>query len=513
MTGTHPLYSVSAIRGIEEAALRSLPPFTLMQRAGKAAAAFALEMLADADGMPAVLVLAGPGNNGGDALEAASLLAHARCEVVVLMPNDAQQLPADAHHSYQRAIASHVAFLDLEHIDTLAQTEWALVIDGLFGIGLTRPLSGIWQQLIAAVHELPAPILSLDVPSGLDADTGTVVGGDDGIAIRATHTLTFIGDKPGLHTCDGRDHAGFVSVASLDISPEPFAASNVFSSTILNGITAFATALRHRSHNSHKGSYGDVAVLGGAHGMTGAAILAARTAARCGAGRTFVAAIGEVPPYDSAQPELMCRAATDFDFSERTIIAGPGMGTSRGAHDLLAQAMTIDAPLVLDADALNLIAEEPALQHKLKSRRMPALLTPHPLEAARLLGTTTSQVQADRLDAARTLATVLRCVVILKGSGSVITTPDGRVAVNPTGNPALATAGSGDVLSGICGALLAQRWPTWEAALAAAWLHGAAADELVRRGVGPIGLTASELIPEIRALLNRLTTEHALRRN
>ncbi|HEY6773892.1 MAG TPA: NAD(P)H-hydrate dehydratase, partial [Oxalicibacterium sp.] len=211
--------------------------------------------------------------------------------------------------------------------------------------------------------------------------------------------------------------------------------------------------------------------------------------------------------------ELMCRAATGIDFSGRTTVAGPGMGTSREAHNLLAQALAVQAPLVLDADALNLISEEPALRHRLQSRRTPALLTPHPLEAARLLGTTTEQVQANRIDAARTLATTLRAVVVLKGSGSVIASPDGRIAINPTGNPALATAGSGDVLSGVCGALLAQQWPIWEAALAAVWLHGAAADELVRRGIGPIGVVASELIPEIRALLNRLIAEHALSPN
>ncbi|HWV62655.1 MAG TPA: NAD(P)H-hydrate dehydratase [Oxalicibacterium sp.] len=511
MTGKHPLHSVAAIRSIEEAALRTLPPYTLMQRAGKAAAAFALELLADADGMPPVLVLAGPGNNGGDALEAASLLAHARCEVTVLMTGDVAQLPADAHQAYLRAAASHIVFLEPGQYDAIARTDWALIVDGLFGIGLARPLSGHWRQLVETLNVLPASILSLDVPSGLDADTGTVVGGAEGIAVRATHTLTFIGDKPGLHTCDGRDHAGAVSVACLDIAQAFFTAAS--SSMALNGVAAFAPALRRRPHNSHKGSYGDVVVLGGAAGMSGAAILSARTAAKCGAGRIFVASIADTPAYDSQQPELMCLAATGIDFSGRTTVAGPGMGTSREAHDLLAQALATQAPLVLDADALNLISEEPALRHRLQSRRAPALLTPHPLEAARLLGTTTEQVQANRIDTARTLATTLHAVVVLKGSGSVITSPDGRIAINPTGNPALATAGSGDVLSGVCGALLAQQWPIWEAALAAVWLHGAAADELVRRGIGPIGVVASELIPEIRALLNRLIAEHALSPN
>jgi hydroxyethylthiazole kinase-like uncharacterized protein yjeF len=507
MTGSHALYSVDSIRGIEQTALHTLPPFTLMQRAGKAVAAFALAMQTDSNKSKSILVLAGPGNNGGDALEAASLLAKNGCEVVVLLTADPEALPSDAKRAYAHAVATGTVFINLQHIDSIAQTGWTLIIDGLFGIGLKRPVDGDIRQLIAAINILHVPVLAIDVPSGLNADTGTVIGDASGIAIRATHTLTFIGDKSGLHTCDGRDHAGEVSVDALDIPDESF----VSSAMALSTIAMFSHALRARQHNSHKGSYGDVVVLGGAQGMSGAVILSARAAAKCGAGRVFIASIAGDLTYDSLQPELMCHVATEIDFSGRTIVAGPGMSTSRDAHDLLVKAMVADTPLILDADALNLVAEEAALQQKILSHRASILMTPHPLEAARLLGITTAQVQSDRIAAARKLATTFNAMIVLKGSGSVIAAPDGNIAINPTGNPALATAGSGDVLSGVCGALLAQQWPAWEAALAAVWLHGAAADQLVARGIGPVGLTAGELIPEIRLLLNRLINTCAIR--
>jgi hydroxyethylthiazole kinase-like uncharacterized protein yjeF len=272
--------------------------------------------------------------------------------------------------------------------------------------------------------------------------------------------------------------------------------------------------LQPRAQNSHKGSYGDVTIVGGADGMAGAVILAARAAAYAGAGRVYAGFVAQPPAYDPPHPELMCRAAASLDFSHSALAFGPGLGDSRDAYDLLARALRAPGPLVLDADALNLLAAEPGLQHKLRARQRPgsALLTPHPLEAARLLGIDTASVQADRPQAARLLAQRFQAIVVLKGSGSVIARPDGLIAVNPTGNAALATAGSGDVLSGVCAALLAQRWQPWQAALGAVWLHGAAADALVARGIGPVGLCAGELGPAIRQSLNLLIArKHANR--
>jgi hydroxyethylthiazole kinase-like uncharacterized protein yjeF len=208
----------------------------------------------------------------------------------------------------------------------------------------------------------------------------------------------------------------------------------------------------------------------------------------------------------------MCRLARDVDFSSGTLIVGPGLGTSADAKILLTKAVDADTSLVLDADGLNMLAVDPALQGKFAKRKRPALLTPHPLEAARLLQLSAAQVQADRLAAARKLAHQFHAVVALKGSGTVIAQPDGEIAINATGSAALATGGTGDVLAGICGALLAQSWPAWRAALAATWLHGYAADLLEKENTGPIGLTATELIPCVRVALNRLVEQHAKQR-
>jgi hydroxyethylthiazole kinase-like uncharacterized protein yjeF len=497
------LYTVSEIREIEQANLAALPPGTLMQRAGMAAAQLALDLLATSPADARVLAVAGPGNNGGDAIEAARVLAEHGLDVTVLLCADAFRLPEDARKALERARNSPIEFIDTAGAAFDTRGQWDLVLDGLFGIGLVRPIAGLHRDLVTAINSLPCPVLALDVPSGLDADTGAIVG--DGVAVRATHTVTFIANKPGLHTLYGRDYAGQVYVASLDIDENHFKPAR----TQLASIESFSSFLRKRPHNSHKGSYGDVIIAGGARGMSGAAILAARSAAKCGAGRVFAAFIGDPPAYDGIQPELMCRAASAMDFSSGTIVTGPGMGMSRDAHDVLAKILHTKNPVVLDADALNLIASESGLQTMLAARAAPTVMTPHPLEAARLLDASTKEVQSDRLKAARELAARFHAVVILKGSGSVIADPDGDAMINTTGNAALATAGTGDVLAGICGALLAQNFPAWNAALAATWLHGQAADVLVREGTGPIGLTASELIPVVRTLLNQLTEQHA----
>jgi hydroxyethylthiazole kinase-like uncharacterized protein yjeF len=494
----HPLYTTAQIRAIEEAACAALPPATLMRRAGEAACAHALELLGNAAGGP-VLVLAGPGNNGGDALELAANLADAGIDVdIVHLAGDAPSL--DAAAALARARASRARFVDA----IPAGRGFSLAIDGLFGIGLARPLAGRARELVGALNALACPVLALDVPSGLDADTGAVVG-PDGAAVNATHTITFLGDKPGLHTGDGCDVAGRVRVDLLGVEPGAEIAAQAW----LSGPAAFAHALHARRRNTHKGSFGDVAVLGGARGMGGAAVLASRAALHAGAGRVFVAAVDPGMGLDYMQPEIMVRDAAGFAFGGRTTVAGPGMGTSEGAAHAFGLALDAGGPLLVDADALNLAAASPHLQARIAAHPAPVVLTPHPLEAARLLGVTAAIVGADRLEHARELALRLNAVVVLKGAGSVIARPDGQVAINTTGNPGLATGGSGDVLSGLAGALLAQGWPAWEAALGAVWVHGAAADRLVAAGVGPIGLTAGELPVAIRAVLNALVADGA----
>jgi hydroxyethylthiazole kinase-like uncharacterized protein yjeF len=488
------LYSVAEIRDIEQAAAAALPPGTLMRRAGQAAADCALDML----GGGYVLVLAGPGNNGGDALEAAANLAQAGIDVSVLHLAGSGAVSPETAAALARARAAEVDFIDaLPH-----DRGWGLVIDGLFGIGLARPLAGPARELALAVNRLGGPVLALDVPSGLDADTGALIG-PDGVAVRAMRTITFIGDKPGLHTFGGRDNAGEVLVDALGIAGMPAAGAG------LNEPARFGALLAPRLHNSHKGSFGDVAIIGGAAGMTGAAVLAARGALFAGAGRVFVASLEPGPAYDSLQPEIMFRTAAGFDGSGSTLVLGPGMGDSAAALRSLVRALDGPSPLVLDADALNLVAASPDLQGRLADRAGAVIMTPHPLEAARLLGVTAAVVQGDRLAAAREIAARFGAVAVLKGSGSVIADSDGLALINPTGNPGLATGGTGDVLAGVCGSLLAQGWPAWEAALGAVWMHGAGADALVLAGVGPVGMTAGELPAAIRTVFNQLLTPGA----
>ncbi|OFJ46454.1 bifunctional ADP-dependent (S)-NAD(P)H-hydrate dehydratase/NAD(P)H-hydrate epimerase [Janthinobacterium lividum] len=504
-----PLYCIAELRAIEQAAMQDLPQGLLMQRAGQAGASAALKLLhATKDGNAGhrrVLVLAGPGDNGGDALEAAALLAHSGTEVRVWLAGEVQATSPERAQALSRARNSAASFMDAASTVASAvvgSAQWHLVIDGLFGIGASRPLAGECRAMAQLVNELACPVLALDVPSGLHADTGAI----DGVAICATHTLTFIGDKPGLHTANGRDYAGEVEVAALaiDASLLPPAKAQ------LSGLHLFARQLQRRRHNTHKGSYGSVAIVGGAQGMAGAPILAARTALHAGAGRVYIAFPDAPPAFDSGQAELMCRRAQDVDFSGlhfAALVAGPGLGDDVDMVELLQRTFESDSALLLDADALNLMAAEVELQSALAVRTGPGatILTPHPLEAARLLDMTLAEVQADRLGAARQLAAQLGVIVVLKGSGTLIAAPDGGIVINNTGGPALATAGTGDVLSGLCGSLLAQGWPAWEAAVGAVWLHGAAADALVAAGNGPIGLTAGELIPAIRKLINALS--------
>jgi hydroxyethylthiazole kinase-like uncharacterized protein yjeF len=483
----HRLYSVAQLRAAEQAALRTAP---LMRRAGAAAAQWALELIQE---VRPVLVLAGPGNNGGDALEVAANLRDAGVAVTVL------HIAGTAPSNETAAALARCQTDGVDFVTTVPDgAAWALVVDGLFGIGLTCALDGRFAQLAQQFDQPGCPVLALDVPSGLDADTGVVV--DGGVAVRATHTITFIGDKPGLHTGDGRDYAGVVRVAGLDIDPAllPVAEASLVTPA------AFRSALTPRRENSHKGQFGDVAIIGGAEGMAGAAILAARAALFSGAGRVFVAALDRRLSLDAMHPEIMFRAAAGFVMEKRTLVVGPGMGDSAGARNLLAKAIAADCPLVLDADALNLLAAEPGLQEALRTRARMAVMTPHPLEAARLLGVTAKVVGADRLAAARELAARCGAVVVLKGSGTVIAQPDGHVAINTSGNPGLATGGAGDVLAGLTGTLLAQGWDAWPAALGAVWMHGAAADRLVEQGIGPIGLSAGELPAAIRAVFNAL---------
>jgi len=487
-----PIYRTEEIRRIEALAASQSDPPQLMERAGLAAAELARELAGNSG--KRIVVLAGPGNNGGDAFVVARHLKSAWFDVAVIFTGDAKKLSRDA----AAALAAWQAAGGEVVAETPRNRDCALIIDGLFGIGLQRPLDGRYAELVSWINAAEAPVLALDVPSGLESDSGRVLG----CAVRAAHTVTFIGLKPGLLTLEGPDHCGTLHVAALGLD----AASLVAPHGSVIGAGSLAQALPRRALNTHKGSFGSVGIIGGAAGMTGAALLAGRAALKLGAGRVYVGfAEKDSPAVDLQQPELMLRHADEVLAMEHltSLAVGPGLGQSAHSRALLHKALGGDLPLVLDADALNLIAADGELRSALSAHTAPALLTPHPAEASRLLGTSTAEVQRDRVAAALRLAEIYRCHVVLKGAGSICASSDDRWAINTSGNPGMASAGMGDVLTGILAALLAQGADADCALAAGVYLHGAAADALVAQGHGPAGLTASETIDEARALLNR----------
>jgi len=465
-----------------------------MARAGLAAAEFARELATGKD----VLVLAGPGNNGGDAFEAAVHLKRWFFRVCVVFAGERDKLPADARAALARWEAAGGSLSGRIPADT----RFCLAVDGLFGIGLARPLSGPHAELAQAVNVLAGKgtrILALDCPSGLNADTGRALG----TVVHATHTISFIALKPGLLMLDGPDCSGEIRLATLglDASSLSPAKGHLVDARIL-------ALLQHRPRNFHKGRAGTLGILGGATGMVGAALLAGGAALKSGTGKVLVGLLADNPPQvDFTQPELMLRTPLALldDEGLSALVVGPGLGRRDAASKALKRALGLELPLVLDADALNLIAAERPLQQALAKRSLPTLLTPHPAEAARLLHSETADVQADRIAAALRLAERTRALIVLKGNGSVIAAPDGRWWINTSGNPGMASAGMGDVLAGLAGSLLAQGYDAGSALQLGVYLHGAAADELAASGEGPVGLTASEVTGAIRRLVNRRT--------
>jgi hydroxyethylthiazole kinase-like uncharacterized protein yjeF len=446
-----PLHGAASTRRLEHAAA-VLPPHALMERAGRAVARLAMAVAPHAQ---TVWIACGPGNNGGDGFEAALHLQQAGRTVHLTLDGIGSQLPPDAGRALQKAEQAGL------RIGAAPPGAWDLCIDALLGLGGRRPLDGALAQTAARIADGPGRVLAVDVPSGLDADTGA------GRAVRAHHTLALLTLKPGLFTAGGRDVAGEVWLDTLGVEADG-----------PDAWLAGPPPARARAHASHKGHWGDVAVVGGAPGMLGAAVLAAQAALHAGAGRVLLAPLqplhtGLVPGW----PELMVRPPQALEAERMAVACGCGGGDAVAAvlPGLLARA----AALVLDADALNAVAADAALAALLRDRAAagrPTVLTPHPLEAARLLGTGTDTVQSDRLTAARGLVDRFGCTVLLKGSGSVVAAPGRLPHVNPTGNARLATAGTGDVLAGLVAARLAAGEEGFTAACAAAWLHGSVAD-------------------------------------
>ena len=506
MTDTNGYHLAASIRQIEHAAMARLPGGTLMARAAAAVAREAERLLRDLPASAPAFAMVGPGNNGGDALAALSLLADRGYAVRAFTLDDRVPDAADARAVYTAWVAAGRALTPLDELPSALNAVGAdaLLIDGLFGIGLVRPLSAPAARAAQLTHRIPCPVLAVDVPSGLDADRGSVVGGPRATAVRATRTITFIAAKPGLHTGEGLELAGIVTLDTLDCtarSPDGIRVDRHWAQA----------RLPRRALDSHKGSFGTTLVVGGGAGMTGAALLAANGARAVGAGK--VATVGpDGPVFDPGAPQLMSwimdRPADLDDHLARADAAavGCGLGTGAAARTILARVLACDLPVAVDADALTLAAPQADAsireRLRLRAQHFPTVLTPHPLEAARLLGSSVQEVQADRIAAAHAIAREFGSVVLLKGGGTVLAAPDGRWGLIASGNPALATGGTGDILAGMVAGLMSQSLSAWESAAIAAWAHGDAADNWAISRPGRRGLAASALLDHVVESIN-----------
>jgi NAD(P)H-hydrate epimerase len=489
----HELLTAARMRAADQATIAAgTPGITLMEAAGRAVAEAASALAPSGP----VLVIAGPGNNGGDGFVAARLLAEAGRDVTLALLGAPDRLRGDAALAAARWTGPTVAAsADLP--------PGAIILDALFGVGLDRPLAGLAAEIVAAVNASGARVLAVDVPSGLDADTGQPLGP----VIAADATVTFFRKKPGHLLAPGRSLCGTLELVQIGI-PE-----SVLSETGIDGHentpSLWAGTLPRLGPAAHKYTRGHVAVVSGSATRTGAARLSAGAALRAGAGLVTLASPGSALLVNAAHLTAVMLARTDTPEDLATLLAdarytaavlGPGMGAAPEQRAMTEAALAAAAALVLDADALTQFRDAPeGLFARITERAAPVVLTPHDGEFARLfpdLAAVPSKTARARAAAARAGA-----IVVLKGSDTVIAAPDGRIAINANAPPWLATAGSGDVLSGIIGGLLAQGMPPFDAAAAGVWMHGAAASE-----IGP-GLIAEDLapalLPVLRALLSR----------
>lgn len=493
------LYTAAQVREMDRCAIQDhgIPGYELMQRAGRAAFVYLERMLAEAgdqEGKPGrrVLVVCGGGNNAGDGYVIAALAKTRGCavDVVALMPPD--QLRGDALHAAQ---AWHKLGGRTHTLEQAGFSGFDAIVDAILGTGLQRPVEGAFGEAIERINESGCPVLAVDVPSGLNADTGQPMG----IAVKAYATVTFIGMKQGLFTGRAADYTGRVYYETLAVPDTVLNAQSPAAELI--GENEVSRTLPARRRSAHKGDFGHVLVIGGDLGMAGAAYMAGSGALRAGAGLVSVATRqAHVASFVSGRPELMCHGVEKPEELESlleraTVIAiGPGLGRTAWGQGLLASALKRRQPLVMDADALNLLAENPVARGNW-------ILTPHPGEAARLLATHTSDVQNDRFAAARMLAGRYGGAVVLKGAGTLVASAEQQaVGVCTLGNPGMASGGMGDVLTGVIAGILAQAGELTAAARVGVWVHARAADRAAEQGER--GMAATDLLPFVRRSAN-----------
>ncbi len=487
------LYTAAQTRELDRIAIEELgiPGFTLMSRAGRAAFEVLQEQWPDQGPLH---IFCGPGNNGGDGSIVAALAAARRIPVHLYQLGDTAKITGDALTARQRAEQAGVTAQPWRGEINLDE---GIIIDAMLGTGLGGDVREPYVGAIQHINHSGLPVLALDIPSGLCADTGRVLGG----AVRAERTITFIGCKQGLLTGAGPDLSGLINYTDLEVPLEAF--EKLPCQARMLELDECLAALPSRPLHAHKGLFGSVLVLGGDHGMGGAALMAAEAAGRCGAGLVSVGTRGEhVAGILARRPEVMCHNlgamadARQLVASATVVAVGPGLGQNPWGEQLLYAAAESDKPLVVDADALNLLAGGKLVS---PGRRDNWILTPHPGEAARLLGTDTKTVQSDRFAAVRELQARFGGVVLLKGSGTLIASDEQTIDVSCYGNPGMASGGMGDVLSGVLAGLLAQGLTPLEATRLGVCLHGAAAD--LAAEAGERGLLATDLMPHLQELL------------
>ena len=486
-----------------------VPSLTLMERAGAGTTDFIQRRFGPIDGKR-VTIVCGKGNNGGDGLVVARLLRRLRASVTVVMLASPAELSRDATTMYRRWLrvggASATNRLQSFEQGQALFTKSDVLVDALFGTGLSAPLAGIHREAVRLMNDARRPIVAVDMPSGIHADDGTVLGD----AVKAAATVTFGLPKLGLYLGAGIDHAGLIHVVDIGI-PAAYV-EQTDSRTLLITKEFVKAALPARAASAHKGTFGHAGILAGSVGKTGAAALAAKAALRTGAGLVTVgvpASVNDVLeaklleamtlPLPETKARTLGRAAFDrivaFIQARTAVAIGPGLSTHPETVEVVQSLMKqLDRPSVLDADALNALASRASLLTECKT---PPILTPHPGEMARLeVDATPQSVNADRLGTARRFARERGVFVVLKGARTVVARPDGVLMICPTGNPGMATAGTGDALTGMLVSLLAQGVPSWEAACAASYLHGAAGDLAAAR-LGSAGMIAGDLIEHI----------------
>lgn len=484
------IHSAAQVRAIDRYAIEQLkiPGYALMTNAGEAAY---LTVRSCWPAAQRIVVLCGPGNNGGDGYVLARLALERGLEIKVIALADPVQLRGDAGQAWQDFVTAGGVACKWSD-DCLVDAE--VVVDAIFGTGLSRPVEGEMAQRIHAINECHAPVLALDIPSGLNADTGAVLG----TAVQAERTLTFVGLKLGFYLGDGPNCTGIVMFDALEVPPEAAASVGIAATRI--GEDAVARLLPRRSRTAHKGQQGHVLVIGGGIGMAGAARLAGEAALRVGAGLVTVATRPEnVAAIIADRPELICRGVLEAGEMEAlleradVLAIGPGLGQDPWAETMVNAALRSDIPAVLDADALNLLARAPCVSKKW-------ILTPHPGEAGRLLGISALRVQGDRLGAAESIARRYGGVVVLKGAGTLVMREGALPVICDQGNPGMASPGMGDVLTGVISGIVAQTADLAGAAGAGVLVHAMAGDMAARRGER--GLLATDLFTYLPTCVN-----------